>query len=243
MKYQNQFSEDYKKIKHDADEGDICEYTNSFFEEFPNNDIINECDDFLYGSLRKGISMLKASTVEQLREVKREYDVMEEKRNKENITINLTLFGTDDYYKNKDDYNEEYEQYSPMKLFNTKKMKQLQILIKYMLLSVYRNLLNSLQDSIFDGFDNQKQLFLILGIIYLSICFLLYVFFWRTYVNSLSKIIYKTKNMLSIIPKEVLASLNSIHKLLKLNTSSTLPPKPVVKNVPSPIPIPITINK
>ena len=130
-----------------------------------------------------------------------------------------------------------------MKLFNTKKMKQLQILIKYMLLSVYRNLLNCLQDSIFEGFHSQKQLFLILGIIYLSICFLLYVVFWKTYVNSLSKIIYKTKNMLSIIPKEVLASLNSIHKLLKLNTSSTVPPKPVVNSGPSPITIPITINK
>ena len=47
-------------------------------------------------------------------------------------------------------------------------MKQLQIVIKYMLFSVYRNLLNSLKDSIFDGFDNQKQLFLILGIIYLK---------------------------------------------------------------------------
>ena len=92
--------------------------------------------------------MLKASMIEQLREVKREYDVMERARNQSehNITINLTLFGTDAYYKNTENYKTEYDNNSPMKLFNTKKMKQLQILIKYMLLSVYRNLLNCLQD-------------------------------------------------------------------------------------------------
>ena len=34
--------------------------------------------------------------------------------------------------------------------------------------------------------------------------------------NNLSQIIFKTKNMLNIIPKEVLSELNNIHMLLDL---------------------------
>ena len=99
-------------------------------------------------------------------------------------------------------------------------MKQLQVLAKHLLLKAYRATLDKLQSAIISGFENKVNLFLIMGILYIIICSVFYFFFWRGYVDSLSKIIYKTKNMLSIIPKEVLASLNSIHKLLKITTTS-----------------------
>ena len=47
-----------------------------------------------------------------------------------------------------------------------------------------------------------------------------YLLYWRPFVTKLDKDIYKTKNMLSIIPKEVIASLKNINNLLNLGSTS-----------------------
>ena len=47
-----------------------------------------------------------------------------------------------------------------------------------------------------------------------------YLLYWRPFETKLDKDIYKTKNMLSIIPKEVIASLKNINNLLNLGSTS-----------------------
>ena len=48
-----------------------------------------------------------------------------------------------------------------------------------------------------------------------------YLLYWKPFELKLDKDIYKTKNMLSIIPKEVIASLKNIGNLLNLGTAIT----------------------
>jgi hypothetical protein len=68
---------------------------------------------------------------------------------------------------------------------------------------------------VMEKFSEQAYLkFVIAVILYISIIFLAFFFIWIPFIRSLNSIIYKTKNMLSIIPKEVLASLSNIEKLL-----------------------------
>ena len=62
--------------------------------------------------------------------------------------------------------------------------------------------------------------FVIMIIIYLSFILLGLFFLWIPFVKNLNSIIYKTKNMLSIIPKEILASLSNIDKLLDMDKST-----------------------
>jgi hypothetical protein len=42
----------------------------------------------------------------------------------------------------------------------------------------------------------------------------LFIFFWLPYIRELNRVIYKTKNLLSIIPKEVLMNIREIYSLL-----------------------------
>ena len=55
-------------------------------------------------------------------------------------------------------------------------------------------------------------------IVFILLFFLIYILIWRRYVESLNTIIYQTKRMLAIIPKDILASLKSIGKLLDIKT-------------------------
>ena len=163
--------------------------------------------------------------IEQLREIKRLFEVNEMNMKMNNITINLTTLGTADYYNNTLDYRnkkELFDMYNPINLFNNNKMKQLQMLFRFVLIKVFREVIDALSNAIADGFDKKEQLILIMIIAYLVICFGLYILFWRGYVNSLTRIIYKTKNMLLIIPKEVLSSLTSIHKLLNITSTNII---------------------
>ena len=62
--------------------------------------------------------------------------------------------------------------------------------------------------------------FVVMIIIYLSFILLGLFILWIPFVKNLNSIIYKTKNMLSIIPKEILASLSNIDKLLDMDKSN-----------------------
>lgn len=48
----------------------------------------------------------------------------------------------------------------------------------------------------------------------------LYVFLWTNYVNSLNNVIYQTKKMLGIIPRDIFISLNSVNKLLNIKADN-----------------------
>lgn len=223
MDRNNQLNKEFVEFKIWADEQDLCGYLDPFFEEFSNNTLVNNCDEFVDGGVRHGLSIIISTMTEQLREMVRQSQINKNILSENGLKCNLTLFGTSSYYTNRSDYQTNkdlYDKYSPIQIFNSRKMKQLQVLAKHLLLKAYRATLDTLQRAIVSGFENKINLFLIMGILYIIICSVFYFFFWRGYVDSLSKIIYKTKNMLSIIPKEVLASLNSIHKLLKITTTS-----------------------
>ena len=225
IKNQNSIKAEYKSFKKFIDEGDICNYTQPLLDEYRNNPIVSNCEDFLYGSVHNGSNVLISTMIEELREIKRIYEVNEIKMKMNNININLTKLGTADYYNNTLDYRnkkELYDFYTPINLFNNNKMKQLQILFRFLLTKIFQDIINALSNAIGDGFDKKEKLLLIMIIAYLVVCFGLYILFWRGYVNSLTKIIYKTKNMLLIIPKEVLSSLTSIHKLLNIASTKMI---------------------
>ena len=225
IKNQNSIKEEYTHFKKIINEGDICNYTQILLDEYANNPIVSNCEDFLYGSLHYGSNLLISTMIEQLREIKRLFEVNEMNMKMNNITINLTTLGTADYYNNTLDYRNKkdlYDMYNPINLFKNNKMKQLQMLFRFVLTKVFREVFDALSNAIADGFDKKEQLILIMIIAYLVICFGLYILFWRGYVNSLTRIIYKTKNMLLIIPKEVLSSLTSIHKLLNITSTNII---------------------
>ena len=68
---------------------------------------------------------------------------------------------------------------------------------------------------------NCNKLYTALLVILILLLTAFYLLYWKPFELKLDKDIYKTKNMLSIIPKEVIASFKNIGNLLNLGTSLT----------------------
>ena len=81
---------------------------------------------------------------------------------------------------------------------------------------------NNLSKAILKGLKNNKLLYIILTCFYIIIMICIYIFIWIPFQTNLSQTIFKTKNMLTIIPKEVLSELTNIHKLLDLGQKKNI---------------------
>ena len=100
-------------------------------------------------------------------------------------------------------------------------MKELEIITEYYFFPIFTLILNELDDAIIKNFDKRKIITVSMSIIYISFFVIIYLFVWQRYVESLNMVIYKTKKMLAIIPKDVLARLTSIQKLLDIKDTNS----------------------
>ena len=227
-----QFPRKYKIRKMSLDEEDLCEHMEDFFAERQLNatagdgnssqSAVTSCDGVLYGTPQYGLSVVIAAIADSLREVIRRVQYGDVVRAELNLRYNLSLYGTEDYYVNTEEYaqrKELYDAHTPMKYLLSKHMKHIQFVIKHLVFILFEETLLVLQKSITEELNEREQLIVIVYGVYVVVVVFVFLCVWRKYVSSLSKVIYKTKNMLSIIPKEVLSTLGSIHRLLKINTN------------------------
>ena len=67
----------------------------------------------------------------------------------------------------------------------------------------------------FEGiFDLTDKVSLIINVVYIAVVFIGFFFIWLPFVLEENETIFKTKNMLSIIPNEILISLPHINIML-----------------------------
>ena len=174
---------------------------------------IEECINFENGGTQYGYIIMNSYLVEEIRFIKDIYPVY---INTSKPMNNLTLTGIDDYVK-KSILNEKellYYSNDPIIFFNVQSVVNLNIMMQSITIPFFINI-KQLTIDVMEKFSEQAYLkFVIAVILYISIIFLAFIFIWIPFIRSLNSIIYKTKNMLSIIPKEVLASLSNIEKLL-----------------------------
>ena len=112
--------------------------------------------------------------------------------------------------------NTEYIELDPFNIFNQEHVFQLSIIRRYFLLPIYNDTLNEFYISIKNFWSTSYDFFLALMIILLLLMTTFYLAYWIPTIYSIDEDIYKTKNMLSIIPKDVLATIPGINKLLNL---------------------------
>ena len=224
-KYQHLYGKNYSNYRYSIYQNDICNFTQNYFDEYyPNRTDIN-CYSFLDGGAKYGLDILHFNFFEELRAIKAKRESYSVIWKNHNFTYNYTLFNTDKY----DDFeklikNETertiYNNYSPLSILISEKMKNLTIVFEYYLSPIYMQLFDSLDEVIMTYIHNKKILLNGMCITYISLFVLIYLFIWRIHVENLNTIIYQTKRMLAIIPKDILASLKSIGKLLDIKTQS-----------------------
>ena len=208
----NDFFVQYKNLKNSHP----CDYKleDNYFENE------EECLNFMSNSTKFGMDILLSYFIEEVRFLKELTFVYTDLNNPIN---NLTLTGTEIGQKNWPNKEPELSNYiknDPINYFNMDYMKKMNIMFSNIILSFDKILNNLMADCLKSFLKNTKIPYVILLISYLSLCSVLFLFIWMPFVSNLNSIIYKTKKMLSIIPKEVLMSIENIEKLLDVNTNN-----------------------
>ena len=93
--------------------------------------------------------------------------------------------------------------------------------INYMIINIILPIINKERNQtsefILGVIGSKPILFTIFLIIYFILIILLDIFFWHPIINGIKNLIYKTKNMLTIIPVEILESQTNIKNLLGIS--------------------------
>ena len=179
-----------------------------------------ECLLFINGATRYGILIMNSYYLEEIRFIKENSMIYVDKTKPMN---NLTTTGLEINKKNwPSDENEmeNYKKNDPINFFNLESVSDLNILMSSIMIPNFIQLKQITIDVLTKFLDEAYFKFVIMIIIYLSFILLGLFFLWIPFVKNLNSIIYKTKNMLSIIPKEILASLSNIDKLLDMDKST-----------------------
>ena len=176
-----------------------------------------ECVNFMSNSTTYGMNILISYFIEEIRFFKKLILVYSNPLLGLN---NLTLTGTNESkskWPTKEPDLSEFSRNDPIHYFNMEYMKNMNIMISNIIFNFDKNLTFLMENCILDFLKVIKVPFLIMLLCYLGLCSLLFLFIWLPFLDNLNSLIYKTKKMLSIIPKEVLASIQNIEKLLDLN--------------------------
>ena len=99
-------------------------------------------------------------------------------------------------------------------------MKEIEIISEYLLIPLLIQLRDHLNESIRHHLNTIKILTYTMSIIIIVYFSMLYILIWIRYVDSLNNIIYQTKRMLAIIPKDIFTSLKSVNKLLNIKADN-----------------------
>ena len=106
-----------------------------------------------------------------------------------------------------------------MKVFNLEQIhKRLNIIFLNIILQYINQERDITIETTYESLINTYMPFIILIIVYIVILLLIFFFYWIPMIQTRNIEIYKTKNMLSIIPVKILASQPNIRELLDIST-------------------------
>ena len=222
----------FKKKYLDIITNDLCKYAEDLFikynkTEYNYNYIIANnytCEEIAENSTKYGLDLLVSNYLYELRVQKKYFDILLQDAKKANYTYNNTLSGDEKYYnklleenKNKINYDSAlYEQLDPFKIYNEENVFKLSMIRRYLLMPIYNETLNNFYTSMKDFWSTSYNIFLAVMIVFLLLTTAFYLAYWIPSIYLQDESIYKTKNMLAIIPKDVLTTIPNINKLLNL---------------------------
>ena len=199
---------------------DIFKHQPCFFrinDYFLNDD---ECFEFMNGATLHGYLIMNSYFIEEIRFLK---DMYENFIDVSKPINNLTLTGLkDNNEKWPLDENEikSYISNDPIIFFNLEMFSNLNLLMSNIIIPYLDNLKRLTINSLNKYLNEEYQKYIIIIIIYICIITISFFLIWVPFVNTLNKNIYRTKNMLSIIPIEVLSSISNIDILLDMKKNT-----------------------
>ena len=220
-KYVKYFPESYTKFLEYLYSDRIFELIRQFLAQYPDNGFSGP-DDFFYGVSNYGFFAILTTYIEEIRMVKDTVDEYIFKLTEKNYTYNESYFNAPndlynyitDIYKG-DDY-EDYRNLNPANALHSSSHKTLVIVYRFIISEVIQDALKRMY-LIFEGiFNSTIKVGLIINIVFIIVVTLGFFLIWVPFVMQENETIFKTKNMLSIIPKEILITLPHINIMLGL---------------------------
>ena len=197
-----------------------CKYINVFLRENHTNFEYNECEEFFYNTSTYGFQAVLTTYIEEIRIMRDLQKYYLENAALYNFTYNESLIGTpleEFLYPKNATQLELYKQFNPVLILNETTHKNAIIIYRFVVMKIVQSALDNLFDAIHLAFDNTTTFSYIINIAFMVVCFLGFFLFWLPFVLGENDTIYKTKNMLSIIPNEVLFTLPHINIMLGID--------------------------
>ena len=218
-KYIKYFPKSYSTYINYLYSEEICQFITDFINEYPNNGYKN-CNEFFYGTSDYGFLSLLTSYIEEIRLLRDEvrgYIILSGAKNyKYNESF---LNDPDGYYQsyiydNYTDVIDDYKALNPANTLNSTLHKTTIIVFKFIISKV---IILSI-DMMFHTFDEMilstTRVSLIINIAFMLIVTFGFCMIWLPFIMKENETIFKTKNMLSIIPNEILINLPHINVML-----------------------------
>ena len=216
-KYVNYFPKSYTEYLNNLYSEQICVFINQFIKEYPENGFEN-CNNFFYDSAGYGFFTILTIYIEEIRKLRDlvdEYISITENKYKYNESFYNDPNGYYEIlYKRYENVSEEYRRLNPVNVLRSPTHKTLFIVYRFIISKVIMSAINKMFSSFEEIFDATTQNSLIINIIFILVVVLAFSLVWLPFVLEENETIFKTKNMLSIIPNEILITLPHINVML-----------------------------
>ena len=157
--------------------------------------------------------------------LKNSHDLKQKMAEAYGFKYNLTLFGTPGYADLNATLSPEeqsiYHSLHPIQTFNSLEHSKIILIVKHILIPVIEDLMSVLENSNQSHKDSFTKVIKIIIYCYLCLVVSFYFLVWRAIEKNVGQTIVKAKNMLNIIPKEILVNLQSVYSLFRINVNSS----------------------
>ena len=192
-KYNIYLPDSYKKYLDDLYNNKMCSLLDEFILEYKNS-TNDSCDSFFYNFSYYGFDSITMSFIEDIRDMN---------------------YLADEIYKNENDYINKKNQL--IEIMQNDKYKMSIIIYRFVIMKVIEQSLNKLFDAMRLNFDETMKISLIINIIFMAFVTIGFFIFWIPFISEENETIFKIKNMLCIIPKDVLLDLPNIDERLGID--------------------------
>ena len=199
-----------------------CSFIDEFLVEHSNVSF-NTCEEFFYNTSNYGFQAVLTTYIEEIRIMRDLEKYYLQEAAFYNFTYNESLIGTpgkNKHYRGFENDTEKmriYNKYNPVLILQEDTHKTAVIIYRFVVMKVVQSALDNLFDAIHVAFDETTEISYIINIVFMAVVFIGFFAMWLPFVLGENETIYKTKNMLSIIPKEVLFTLPHINIMLGID--------------------------
>ena len=199
-----------------------CSFINEFLEEHSNVNFTS-CEEFFYNTSNYGFQAVLTTYIEEIRIMRDLEKYYLQEAAVYNFTYNESLIGTEGETKhyaniqNNKTLLEIYNRFNPVLILQEDTHKTSVIIYRFVVMKVVQSALDNLFDAIHIAFDETTKISYVINIVFMVVVFIGFFAMWLPFVLGENDTIYKTKNMLSIIPNEVLFTLPHINIMLGID--------------------------